>query len=125
MGGSHYRWIRPPGGSSGNLKKERAVFPQADPVRIIERPPSSSLFLFSIGICAGKCRTLFVYFRTGLPGKNFPEPSSGIMVEKVVDPLVVYPTCFLVDEALSMGDRVFPAEVHVEDPGVPGGGSTG
>ena len=28
------------------------------------------------------------------------------------------PTCFLVDEALSVGDAYFPAEVHAEDPGV-------
>jgi hypothetical protein len=57
-----------PGDIRGALKKMRAVFPYADPVRIIERPASPLQFLFSIGINAGKCRTIFVYVRTGLPG---------------------------------------------------------
>jgi len=70
MGGSPYRWIRPPKGDlQGALKKERAVFHQADPVRIITAGISFAI-PFSIGINAGKCRTTFVYVRTGLPGQK-------------------------------------------------------
>jgi hypothetical protein len=92
MGGSPYRRIRPPGGSSGSLKKRRAVFPPGRSCPYNRTASISfAIFIFNRHLCREMPDNIRLRSDGIARPKKIRKPYTRTIVGKVVDPVNVIP----------------------------------